>query len=68
MAVRVQPGRKTASGELRSRVEGLEHLPIRPVTARQVMSAAGDSDLENGSSGTDWSRLARSGTWIPVGS
>ena len=43
MTVRVQPGRKTISGELRCRVEGLEHLPIRPATARQVMSAAAET-------------------------
>ena len=57
MTVRVQPGRKTISGELRCRVEGLEHLPIRPVTARQVMSAAGETCLEAGSPAADWSRL-----------
>src|SRR5208283_2032937 len=57
MTVRVQPGRKTAAGELRCRVEGLEHLPIRPVTARQVMSAAPETALEAGSAAVDWSRL-----------
>ena len=57
MAVRVQPGRKTISGELRRRVEGLEHLPIRPATARQVMSAAPETSLEAGSAAADWSRL-----------
>lgn len=57
MTVRVQPGRKTVSGELRCRVEGLEHLPIRPVTARQVMSAARETCLEAGSPAADWSRL-----------
>ena len=41
----------------RSRVEGLEHLPIRPATARQVMSAAGETCLEAGSPAADWSRL-----------
>lgn len=37
MTVRVQPGRKPSCGELRSRLEGLERLPIRATTARQFM-------------------------------
>ncbi len=57
MAVRVQSGRKTISGELRRRVEGLEHLPIRPATARLVMSSAPETSLEAGSAAADWSRL-----------
>ncbi len=57
MAVRVQAGRKTVAGELRCRVEGLEHLPIRPVTARQLMSAAPEAALEAGTVAVDWSRL-----------
>ncbi len=55
--MRVQPGRKMVSGELRVRVDGLERLPIRPATARQVMSAAGDACLESGSAVPDWSKL-----------
>ena len=55
--MRVQPGRKTISGELRCRVEGLEHLPIRPATARQVMSAAAETVLEAGSPATVGTRL-----------
>lgn len=57
MTVRVHPGRKSVSGELRSRVEGLDHLPIRPVSARQVMSALPETCLETGPPAADLSRL-----------
>src|SRR5271169_5580664 len=56
MTVRVQPGRRTVAGELRCRVEGLEHLPIRPATARQVMTAAPQTGMEAGSPAADPSR------------
>lgn len=48
--------RKSARGELRARVEALDHLPLRPATARLVMGAAPEVSAENHSLSIDWSR------------
>ncbi len=55
--MRGQPGRKPVCRGLRARVEGLERLPIRPFTARQVMTTAGEFCTESGAAAADWSRL-----------
>ncbi len=57
MTVPAHPGRKADSARLRSRVERLEHLPVRPQTARLVMNAASQADLDAGSPGADWTRI-----------
>ena len=44
--MRGQSSRKTATGDLRTRVEGLEYLPLRPVTSRLVISAAPEVSAE----------------------
>lgn len=46
MAVRVHPGRKPATESLRSRLERLAYLPIRPLTARQIMSSAPEQSAD----------------------
>ncbi|MBV8488655.1 MAG: HDOD domain-containing protein [Planctomycetaceae bacterium] len=57
MSVRGHPGRKLVSGNLRSRVEALERLPIRPTTARLLLSAVGEAGLDDGVSVVDWSGI-----------
>ncbi len=57
MSVRCHPGRKPASANLRSRVEALERLPIRPATARLLMSTVGEAGSEDGAPIVDWSRI-----------
>jgi signal transduction histidine kinase len=56
MTVRVQQGGRTVASDLRSRLEGLEHLPIRAATARQVMSAATWAGLEAGAPSAETAR------------
>jgi signal transduction histidine kinase len=51
--VQALPGRKTGRSELRSRVERVEHLPIRPTTARHVMSFIGEESADLGPSPSD---------------
>jgi signal transduction histidine kinase len=51
--VQAQPGRKSSQGDLRRRLERLDHLPIRPITARHVMSLAADEPSDDGPSARD---------------
>ncbi len=56
MAVRVHPGRKPATESLRCRVERLAYLPIRPLTARQVMASVPDQLSDESGLPFDWSK------------
>jgi signal transduction histidine kinase len=56
--VRLHAVRKSAAGDLRSRVERLAHLPIRPATARQVLGSFPDEPVEPGSYPADWPKPA----------
>jgi signal transduction histidine kinase len=56
--VRLHAVRKSAAGDLRSRVERLAHLPIRPATARQVLGSFPDEPIEAGSLPPDWPKMA----------
>ncbi|MGC8641225.1 MAG: ATP-binding protein [Isosphaeraceae bacterium] len=53
--MRCHPGRKPSSSGLRVRLEGLDRLPIRPATARQVMTALADRSGEPEDQPPDWS-------------
>lgn len=57
MSVRGHPGRKSASGNLRNRLEALEYLPIRPATARLLVSSIGEAGPDDGVPVVDWSRI-----------
>jgi len=54
--VRGHSSRKSAAGELRTRVEGLDHLPLRPATSRLLMGSAPEVSAENHCLSIDWSR------------
>ena len=56
MAVRVHPGRKPATEALRCRVERLACLPIRPLTARQVMASVPEQPADETGLPLDWSK------------
>ena len=56
MAVRVHPGRKPATEGLRCRVERLAYLPIRPLTARQVMASVPEQPADESGLPLDWSK------------
>src|SRR5947209_1816357 len=56
MAVRVHPGRKPATESLRSRVERLAYLPIRPLTTRQVMASVPEQLDHESELPLDWSK------------
>jgi signal transduction histidine kinase len=53
--VRCYPGRKISTNNLRVRLERLDRLPIRPATARQVMSTLADASPEPEDQPPDWS-------------
>ena len=54
--MRAHPGRKSVSGKLRGRVERLDCLPIRAVTARQVMNALPSEVVDGSPLAFDWSK------------